>query len=102
MKLEGKVAIVTGGARDLGRAISVKLAAEGAKVCLNYFDNEADAQETLALIKNVGGEAIAVQGDMTKAAAKKIFKSEFFKAFDDKVDVLVNLVVGIFCCKKIT
>ena len=44
MKLEGKVAIVTGGARDLGRAISVKLAAEGAKVCLNYFDNEADAQ----------------------------------------------------------
>ena len=54
MKLEGKVAIVTGGARDLGRAISVKLAAEGAKVCLNYFDNEADAQETLALIKNVG------------------------------------------------
>ena len=62
MKLEGKVAIVTGGARDLGRAISVKLAAEGAKVCLNYFDNEADAQETLALIKNVGGEAIAVQG----------------------------------------
>ena len=57
MKLEGKVAIVTGGARDLGRAISVKLAAEGAKVCLNYFDNEADAQETLALIKNVGGEA---------------------------------------------
>ena len=47
MKLEGKVAIVTGGARDLGRAISVKLAAEGAKVCLNYFDNEADAQETL-------------------------------------------------------
>ena len=58
-------------ARDLGRAISVKLAAEGAKVCLNYFDNEADAQETLALIKNVGGEAIAVQGDMTKAAAVK-------------------------------
>ena len=54
MKLEGKVAIVTGGARDLGRAISVKLAAEGAKVCLNYFDNEADAQETLALIKNDG------------------------------------------------
>lgn len=37
MKLEGKVAIVTGGARDLGRAISVKLAAEGAKVCLNYL-----------------------------------------------------------------
>ena len=95
MKLEGKVAIVTGGARDLGRAISVKLAAEGAKVCLNYFDNEADAQETLALIKNVGGEAIAVQGDMTKAVAVKNLFAECNKAFGDKVDILVNVVGGI-------
>ena len=102
MKLEGKVAIVTGGARDLGRAISVKLAAEGAKVCLNYFDNDADAQETLALIKNVGGEAIAVQGDMTKAAAVKNLFAECNKAFGDKVDVLVNVVGGIVGRKKIT
>ena len=102
MKLEGKVAIVTGGARDLGRAISVKLAAEGAKVCLNYFDNEADAQETLALIKNVGGEAIAVQGDMTKAVAVKNLFAECNKAFGDKVDILVNVVGGIVGRKKIT
>ena len=45
-KLEGKVAVVTGGARDIGRAISVKLALEGAKVCLNYFDNPDDAAAT--------------------------------------------------------
>ena len=50
-KLDGKVAVVTGGARDLGRAISVKLALEGAKVCLNYFDNEGDAMETLEMIR---------------------------------------------------
>ena len=98
---EAHVACV-GGARDLGRAISVKLAAEGAKVCLNYFDNEADAQETLALIKNVGGEAIAVQGDMTKAAAVKNLFAECNKAFGDKVDVLVNVVGGIVGRKKIT
>ncbi len=61
MRLSGKVAIVTGGARDLGRAISVKLAAEGAKVCLNYFDNPEDAEKTLAMIKADGGEAIAVR-----------------------------------------
>ena len=54
---------------------------------MNYFDNEADAQETLALIKNVGGEAIAVQGDMTKAAAVKNLFAECNKAFGDKVDV---------------
>ena len=47
---------------------------------MNYFDNEADAQETLALIKNVGGEAIAVQGDMTKAAAVKNLFAECNKA----------------------
>ena len=63
-KLEGKVAVVTGGARDIGRAISVKLALEGAKVCLNYFDNPDDAAATVAMIKADGGEAIAVQGDM--------------------------------------
>lgn len=66
------------------------------------FDNEADAQETLALIKNVGGEAIAVQGDMTKAAAVKNLFAECNKAFGDKVDVLVNVVGGIVGRKKIT
>ncbi len=55
MKLTGKVAVVTGGARDLGRAISVKLASEGAKVCLNYFDNPDDAEKTLAMIESTTG-----------------------------------------------
>ena len=94
-KLEGKVAVVTGGARDLGRAISVKLALEGAKVCLNYFDNEADAMETLAMIKKDGGEAIAVQGDMTKAADVKNLFAKAAEAFGPVVHVLVNVVGGI-------
>ena len=59
-------------------------------------------RETLALIKNVGGEAIAVQGDMTKAAAVKNLFAECNKAFGDKVDVLVNVVGGIVGRKKIT
>ena len=48
MKFTGKTAIVTGGSRDIGRAISVKLASEGANVVVNYFSNEADADATLA------------------------------------------------------
>ena len=56
MKLQGKVAIVTGGARDLGRAISIKFAQEGAKVAVNYFDNPEDAAETLKLIQAAGSE----------------------------------------------
>ena len=95
MKLEGKVAIVTGGARDLGRAVSVKLAAEGAKVCLNYFDNPEDAAETVKMIEADGGQAIAVQGDMTKAADVKNLFVKAVEAFGDTVHVLVNVVGGI-------
>ncbi len=101
MKLTGKVAVVTGGARDLGRSISVKPASEGAKVCLNYFDNPDDAEKTLAMIKADGGEAIAVQGDMTKAADVKKLFAEAGKAFGGKVDILVNVVGGIVGRKKI-
>lgn len=71
MKLQCKVAIVTGGARDLGRAISIKFAQEGAKVAVNYFDNPEDAAETLKLIQAAGSEGIIVQGDMTKATDVK-------------------------------
>ena len=64
--LEGKVAIVAGGARDIGRAVSEKLAAEGAKVVVNYFNNPAHGEETVSAIEANGGTAIAVAGDMTQ------------------------------------
>lgn len=102
MKLAGKVAIVTGGARDLGRAVSVRLAAEGAKVCVNFFNNEEEAKETLDLIRNVGGEGIIVHGDMTKAAEVKNLVDETVKAFGGRIDILVNVVGGIVGRKKIT
>lgn len=102
MRLKDKVAVVTGGARDLGRAISVKLASEGAKVVLNYFDNKEDADTTIELIANAGGRAIAVQGDMTKAAdVKKLFDSAK-KEYGDKVHILVNVVGGLVGRKLIT
>jgi len=102
MKVQGKIAIVTGGARDLGRAISVKLAAEGAKVCVNYFDNEQDAKDTLDIISKTGGEAIMVQGDMTKAADVQRLVGETVKAFGEQIDILVNVVGGIVGRKTIT
>jgi len=66
MILKGKAAIVTGGARDIGRAISLKLASMGANVCVNYFNTKSDADTTLELIKAAGGSAIAVKADVTK------------------------------------
>lgn len=102
MLLKGKTAVVTGGARDLGRAISIRLAGEGANVVLNYYDNKEDADTTLGLIAKAGGKAVAVQGDMTKAAdVKKLFE-ESKKAFGEKMHILVNVVGGLVGRKQIT
>ncbi len=101
-RLEGKVAIVTGGARDIGRAVSLKLASEGAKVVINYFDNLEDAKQTRAMIAEFGGESIIVQGDMTKAEDVKRIVDESVKAYGNEVHVLVNVVGGIVGRKKIT
>lgn len=93
--MKGKVAIVTGGARDIGRQVSLKLAAAGAKVCVNYFGNAALADETISMIKQNGGEAIAVQADMTKAEDVKKLVNACTNAFGNKIHVLVNVAGGL-------
>ena len=101
MKLKGKVAVVTGGARDIGRAVCVKLAKEGAKVVVNYFDSDSDQHATLAAIKEVGGEAIAVYGDITKQGDIENMVAKTKEAFGDHVDILVNVAGGLFARKTI-
>ena len=93
--MKGKVAFVTGGARDIGRQVSLKLAAAGAKVCINYLSNKALADETLQLIKDNGGEAIAVQGDMTKSADVAKAVEACTTAFGNVINVLVNVAGGL-------
>ncbi len=102
MKLEGKVAVITGGARDIGRAVSVKLASEGAKVVINYFESEDDAKETLKMVEAAGSQGIIVYGDMSKAADVKNLFDKGVEAFGNQIDVLVNVVGGIFGRKQIT
>ncbi|RNL87106.1 glucose 1-dehydrogenase [Sinomicrobium pectinilyticum] len=101
MKLKGKVAVVTGGARDIGRAVSVKLAKEGAKVVVNYFESESHAEATLEEVRKVGGEAIAVYGDMTKQQDIDQMVAKTKEAFGNKVDILVNVAGGLFARKTI-
>jgi 3-oxoacyl-[acyl-carrier protein] reductase len=101
MKFAGKVAVVTGGARDIGRAISVKLAKEGAKVVVNYLNSEKDAAETLNEIASIGGEAIAVKADVTKAEQIDFLVSETTASFGEQVDVLVNNAGGLFARKTV-
>lgn len=101
MKFKGKVAVVTGGGRDIGRAVCVKLASEGAKVVVNYFESDSDKEDTLAAIKAVGGEAIAVHGDVTKQSDIENMVTKTKEAFGDQVHILVNVAGGLFARKKI-
>lgn len=100
-RLNGKVAIVTGGARDIGRAVSVKLAKEGAKVVVNFYESEADAKTTLEEIKKVGGEGIIVYGDMTNQDDIDNMIDKSKEAFGNSVDILVNVAGGLFARKTI-
>ena len=101
MKLQGKVAVVTGGGRDIGRAVCVKLAQEGAKVVVNYFDSDADRDATMEAIKGVGGDAIAVYGDVTKQDDIDNMVDKTKAAFGDHVDILVNVAGGLFARKTV-
>jgi 3-oxoacyl-[acyl-carrier protein] reductase len=101
MKLKGKTAVVTGGARDIGREVAIKLAKEGANVVVNYFLNQEDGDMTLKLIEQAGGKAIIVQGDMTKQEDIDTLVSESKKAFGEEVHVLVNVAGGLIARKTI-
>lgn len=101
MKLKDKVAVVTGGARDIGGRISVKLAAEGAKVVINYFGSKDAAEATLKEITDAGGEAILVQGDMSNEADVQSVLAETHTAFGETIDILVNVAGGIVARKTL-
>jgi len=89
MNFVGKVAVVTGSSRGIGRAIAVRLAAGGAKVVVNYRGNEAAANEVVEQIKAQGSEAIAVQADVGRTAEAEALIEAAKKAFG-RVDILVN------------
>lgn len=100
-KLEGKIAIVTGGSRDIGRAVSERLAAEGARVVVNYCNNEADGAATLAAIKAAGGTAILVKADLTVASEVERLVAESRDAFGERIDILVNVTGGMVARKTL-
>lgn len=99
--LNGKVAIVTGGSRDIGKQVSLKLAKAGAKVCINYLNNEAAAKETLEEITKGGGEAIIVQGDVTKSADVANLVAICTERFGNTIHILVNVAGGLLARKPL-
>ncbi len=100
MKLAGKTAIVTGAGRDIGAAVAIKLASEGANVAINYFSSSKGADATVAIIEAAGGKAIAVQGDLNKKEDVDTLVSKTVETFGS-VDVLVNNAGGLIARKTI-
>jgi 3-oxoacyl-[acyl-carrier protein] reductase len=87
--LQGKVALVTGASRGIGRAIALELARQGAKVAVNYAGSEAKANEVVEEIKNMGGEAFAIQADVSNAEAVDQMVKAVLERFE-RIDILVN------------
>ncbi|HLR10775.1 MAG TPA: 3-oxoacyl-[acyl-carrier-protein] reductase [Sporosarcina sp.] len=88
-RFEGKTAIVTGASRGIGREIALQLGREGAKVAVNYSGSKEKAEEVVALIQEAGGEAFAIQADVSNAESVKNLVDETIKTFGS-LDILVN------------
>ncbi|MBB3656714.1 3-oxoacyl-[acyl-carrier protein] reductase [Rhizobium sp. BK650] len=88
-KLAGKVAVVTGASKGIGAGIAKALAAEGAKVVVNYASSKAGADAVVDAIAAAGGKAVAVQGDVSKAEQAQGLVDAAIKEFG-RLDVLVN------------
>ncbi|OXM83903.1 SDR family oxidoreductase [Paenibacillus rigui] len=99
MSLNGKVAIVTGASRGIGRQVAIQLAQSGAKVVVNYSSNPVNADEVVKTIEQTGGEAAAIRADVSKVNEVEALFLETLERFG-RVDILVNNA-GIMECTAI-
>ncbi|MCM3709973.1 3-oxoacyl-[acyl-carrier-protein] reductase [Sporosarcina luteola] len=88
-RFEGKSAIVTGASRGIGREIAILLGKEGARVAVNYSGSKEKAEEVVELIKQSGGDAFAIQANVSDAEQVKEMIDETLKTFGS-IDMLVN------------
>lgn len=97
MKFAGKVALVTGGGRDIGKAVSETLAAQGARVIVNYRSDEDAARATVDGITAAGGDAVLHRADVTNADEV----ASLVAAAGERIDILVNLAGGMVARKTL-
>lgn len=95
MRLENKVIVITGGVRDIGREVSLKLASEGAKLAINYFGSEEQAASLRTELATAGTHAIIMKGDMTAESDVEKLVDQAVEELGGKIDGLVNVVGGL-------
>jgi 3-oxoacyl-[acyl-carrier protein] reductase len=100
MEFENKVALVTGGARDIGRATALLLAERGAAVAVNYHSSADHAESLVKEIEGRGGRAVAIRADVTRVADVRRLVAETASALGP-IDILVNNAGGLLARKKI-
>lgn len=88
-KLSGKVALITGASRGIGRAIAIEFARQGASIIINYSTDDEGAKETLEEVKRVSGYGIIIKGDISSFEKCNIIVDETLKTMG-KIDILVN------------
>lgn len=101
MDLKGKVIIVTGGSRDIGREVTLKLVKAGACVAFNYFNSQSDAIATMDRVQKLNGKAISVFGDLTKFDDATRMVDETCAAFGSDIDGLVCVTGGLVARKSL-
>jgi len=97
---KNKVAVVTGGGRDIGKHVSLELARYGASVAVNYRQSKKEAEATVRDIKDQGGNAVAIQADVTKAADIQAMVKKTQEALGKAIHILVNVTGGLVARKK--
>ena len=93
--IDGKIALVTGGGRDIGRAISLELARNGADVVVNYKTSASEAEATTREIGAIGRRALAVAADVTRKAERDRLVGEALRFGGGRIDILVNNAGGL-------
>ncbi|MBC2582245.1 elongation factor P 5-aminopentanone reductase [Clostridium sp. DJ247] len=101
--LTGKVAVITGASRGIGRSIAVELAKAGANIVINYKNNEKEAEKTLESVKSFGGFGILIKADVSIYSEAKVLINKSIEYFG-KIDILINNAgiskVGLFMDMK--
>lgn len=88
-EFDGKVALVTGSSKGIGKGIAIELARNGADVVINYYSDKKGALDAVRTIEDFGGKAIAIKADIGMSECVKNMFDEAFKVFS-KIDILVN------------